>query len=222
MTDPQGPAGTAVRHTVTPLAESIGGWRGFIDGAVPTLAFLLANQFYGLRTAVYVAAACGVGLLVVRLLRRQSLQQAIAGFLGLAFAAYLASRTGKAEGFFLPGILTSTATAAALVVSVLVRRPAVGFVVAAFRGDGPEWRDDARQRRTYTWLTLAWAALYGGRAGISALLYQAGEVGLLGAFKITGTPMYVAAAFATIFVVRRMSPPAASKDLQPAPAPPGT
>ena len=46
-----------------------------------------------------------VALLAVRLVQRQSVQFVVNSLVGIAIAAVFASRTGKAEDVFLPGIL---------------------------------------------------------------------------------------------------------------------
>ena len=182
----------------------MGGVKGFVDAAVPTTAFLVANAVFGLRPAVYTAIACGVLLALVRLLRREPIQHAMSGFLGLVVAAFFAARTGKAEGFFLPGILMSFAYAGGLLASALVGRPAVGYAVALLFGYERTWRDDPVLRRGYTLLTLGWAALFGLRAGFSLVLYLAEQANWLAVVKLTGTPMYAVAAVATVVAARRL------------------
>ena len=63
-----------------------------------------------------------------RLVRRQSVQQALSGLFGVAIAALIAYRTGQARGYFLYGILTSFGYAAAFLVTLVIRRPVVGLV----------------------------------------------------------------------------------------------
>ncbi|HYT10540.1 MAG TPA: DUF3159 domain-containing protein, partial [Mycobacteriales bacterium] len=81
------------------LVESLGGWRGLADSGLPVVVFVGVNAAAGLAAAVWAALAAGVLLLVLRLVRRQSAQQAVSGFLGVALAAYIASRTGEAKGY---------------------------------------------------------------------------------------------------------------------------
>ena len=65
------------------------------------------------RAAVIAAVALGVIFAVARIVRGQTLQYALAGLGGLALSAYVVSRTGKAEDFFLPGLLANAAYALA-------------------------------------------------------------------------------------------------------------
>ena len=67
-------------------------------------------------------------LAAYRLARRQSVQQALSGLFGVAIAALIAYRTGQARGYFLYGIITSFAYAAAFLITLPIRRPLVGLV----------------------------------------------------------------------------------------------
>src|SRR6266516_5973663 len=59
------------------LVESIGGWRGLVDSGLPVVVFVAANTVAGLAAAVWSAIGCGVLLLALRLVRRESVQQTV-------------------------------------------------------------------------------------------------------------------------------------------------
>ena len=105
------------------LYEAMGGGHGILDSSLPGLAFVIAYTATGqnLETAVWAAVAVGAVLLVARLARRETLQFAIAGFVGVAIAAFIAQKTGKAENFFLPGLLLNLGYALAYLISIAVR-----------------------------------------------------------------------------------------------------
>ncbi len=54
----------------------------------------------------------------------------------------MASRTGRAEDVFLPGILYNGALAAVSLISVAIRRPLVGFLIGAAVGRPTGWAED--------------------------------------------------------------------------------
>ncbi len=116
------------RHLVI---EQLGGWRGMVDATVPTVAFIVANAVDGLRTGIW--AALGVALLffVIRLVRRESVQQAVSGLLGVGIAVAIAAYSGQARDFFVVGILRNAAVGAVLLGSIAFRRPLIG-VIAEF------------------------------------------------------------------------------------------
>ena len=58
-------------------------------------------------------------LVVVRLVRRDTLKHAFSGVFGVAFGAFFAMMTGNAKDFYLPGMLYTLGLALAYVVSAL-------------------------------------------------------------------------------------------------------
>jgi hypothetical protein len=116
------------RHMVL---EQLGGWRGMVDATLPTVAFIVANGLGGLRVGIWAAVAAAVLVFLLRLLRRESIQQAIGGLFAVAVAVVIAARTGEARDFFVLGIVRNAAIGVVLLGSLLVRWPLVG-VVAEF------------------------------------------------------------------------------------------
>ncbi|MFT6564284.1 MAG: hypothetical protein ACJAY5_001035 [Actinomycetes bacterium] len=174
------------------LVNAIGGWRGVIDSSLPSLTFITAYLVTGqnLTTAIWTAIGAGALVAIWRLLRRQSLQQIIGGFGGVALAAFIAARTGEAANFFLPGLLINLAYGIAFVISNLVRWPLVGVAVGAATGDATGWRQDPALTRAYRLVTWVWAGMFGLRLAIQLPLYFASLVGALGVAKIAlGWPL---------------------------------
>ena len=164
------------------MAQAIGGWRGLIyDSSVPGVVFLVVYLVNGkvLSQAVWAAVAAGAAIAVLRLVRRQSLQQVVSGFIGVAFCAWLASRTGRAEDFYLPGLITNAAYAVALAISCVVGRPLLGYGVGAATGDVMGWRGVPEQRRAYALATWLFVAVFSVRIIVEVPLYLAGAVGPL-------------------------------------------
>ena len=116
------------RHLVI---EQLGGWRGMLDATLPTVAFIVANSLQGLRIGIYAALGAALLVFVLRLVRRESVQQAVSGLIGVGIAVAIAAASGQARDFFVIGILRSLAVGVILLGSILVRRPLVG-VVAEF------------------------------------------------------------------------------------------
>ena len=182
------------------LSEAIGGWRGAVESAVPTLAFALAwARTADLRTALVVAGACVGVLLVVRLVQRQDPRFIAYAAVGVGISAFFALRSGRAEDAFLPGMLQNAALLLILLVTNLTRWPLFGFVVGvaepeAFAEDPTWWR---RHRGIVTVAArLAWVliALNVVRLAIMVPLYLAEQVAALGVAKVVlGWPAYLLA-----------------------------
>jgi Protein of unknown function (DUF3159) len=126
-----GPAGQQAppvvfdRHLVL---QQLGGWRGMLDATLPTLAFIVANAIGGLRPGIWAAVAAAVLVFVLRLARRQSVQQAVSGLFAVAIAVAIAAWLGQARGYFAFGIARNAVVGGVLLLSVLLRRPLVGYI----------------------------------------------------------------------------------------------
>ncbi len=187
------------------LSRAIGGWRGLIDSAVPTLLFVIVYLVSGNQLGLSVWVAVGAaGLIAVwRLIRRESLQQVLAGLAGVAISAFVASRTGRAEDFFLWGLLTNVAYGTAFFVSILVRWPLIGVIVGLLTGKGTSWRADPELRRTYAAASWIWVGLFASRVVVQVPMYLAGWVAALGVTKVVmGWPFFLGAAYFTYLVLR--------------------
>ena len=101
------------------------------------------------------------------------MQFALAGLGGLALSAYVVSRTGNASDFFLPGLLANAAYASAYLISILVRWPLLGIIVAALQGKGMEWRRDPEAVRRYSRASWIWVGLFTLRLAVQLPLYFA-------------------------------------------------
>jgi len=124
----QGGGVTFDRHMVL---EQLGGWRGMVDASLPTIAFIVANGIGGLTVGIWAAVVSAVLVFLLRLIRRESIQQAISGLFAVAVAVFIASRSGEARDFFVLGIVRNAGIGVVLLGSLVVRRPLVG-VIAEF------------------------------------------------------------------------------------------
>lgn len=188
------------------MATAIGGWRGVIDSSVPSALFLLVYVLGGrnLAPAVWAAVAAGVLIAVLRLLRRQSVQQVASGLIGVAFCAWLVTRTGKAEDFYLPGLVTNVAYGLVLAISCLIGRPILGYAVGAATGDVTGWRRVPEQRRAYALATWFFVVVFAIRLVVQVPLYLGGMVEALGVARLVmGWPLFALAAFLSFRVISR-------------------
>lgn len=172
------------------VLESLGGWRGFLDAGLPALSFVIANAIGGLTPAIWAGASAGALVFVIRLIRRERLQQAFSGLLGLALCIFIAKQTGEARDFFVFGIIRSGVVALALLVTVLIRRPLAGYAWNFFSPIEGGWRSNPRLVRIFGWLTAAWAGAFLLRFAVEGSLYLADSTGGLGAVRLAlGYPL---------------------------------
>jgi hypothetical protein len=188
----------------TLLADAIGGPRGMLDTGIPAVVFVIVNAATSLTPAIFAALGFGVVLLAIRLLRREPIQQALAGFIGIGIAAFVAHRTHSAKGFFLPGILSQAALTIVAVVSLVIRKPYIGYVMGAIDARFAHWRESPRLMRAMNQATLIWGLVFLFRAVVQGLLYLADRPGWLAAVQLAqGWPLFAAALAATYALARR-------------------
>jgi hypothetical protein len=198
------PAPSAAEATVEAvirqrLAQALGGWRGSLETALPTVAFVVVWLWRGDLTAALVATGVvTVVLAVARLVQRQSLQYVLSAVVPTAIAAVFALRSGRAQDAFLPGIIWNAVMCAAALVSVVVRWPLVGFMVGAgdprMAEDPVAWHRDRGLVRVCQRLTLVMVVTFGVRLLVMVPLYLAGDVALLGVAKVVlGWPLWLGA-----------------------------
>lgn len=211
------------------LDQAIGGWRGLIDSGVPASLFVIVYMLNGqvLRSAVVAAVGSAVVIGLWRAARREPLQQVASGFVGVGISAFVATRTGRAEDYFLMGLLINIGYLAAYLVSILVRWPLIGLVVGYLRNDPTGWRDDPAQYRAYTTASWVWVAMFAIRLVSQVPMYLLGAVGALGVAKLVmGWPMFLLAAYLTYRIIHPvLSRPAVEQEpplVQPAALEPGT
>lgn len=194
-----------VRQEALLLERAIGGWRGVIDSGVPTAVFVIAYVVTSsnLRTSLIAAIVAGALIALWRLIRREPLTQIGAGFVGLLFSAWFASRTQNASDVYLPGMLTNLGYGTAFLISILVRWPLVGIAMGVLTGDGTSWRQDPDLRRVYAAASWIWVGLFYSRLIVQTPMYLAGWVEVQGIVKIImGYPLFLAAAYFTYLVLR--------------------
>jgi Protein of unknown function (DUF3159) len=187
------------------LDRALGGWRGLIDSALPTVAFLTVYVLNDsqLAPALIVALGLGIGVAGWRILRREPLQQVFAGLVGLFIAAAFAQWTGRAEDFFLPGLITNIAYGTAFLVSILIGWPLLGVAMGFLTSQGTTWRRDAKLRRTYAAATWIWVGLFFLRVAVQGPLYLSGNIAALGTVKIVmGWPLFLGCAYLTYRLLR--------------------
>lgn len=226
MTDAQQTVEQAVRRQ---LSQALGGVRGMLEAAVPTVAFTVVFlTSRDLRLAITLSLGAAAVLLVVRLVQRSSVQFVLNAFVGIGLGALFAWRAGQGGGdagdqalaYFLPGILYNAGYSVLMVLSIVLRWPLVGFVVGSVTGDPTAWRDDpavVRLCSRLTWLLVLPCVV---RVVVQAPVYLAGRNGwwdqdaaiaaLGGAKLVMGWPLQVAALAGMVWLLSRNRTPVRS------------
>ena len=175
------------------LLASVGGWLGIIQSSIPAALFVLV---YALSKNTVAAVVLSLGVasafVVMQLVNRKPVTQAIAGALGIALSAFLTLRDGgHPADYFIQGFFTNAAYGAVLAISILLRWPVIGFLVGLFRGEPTDWRKDKKLVRRADLATGLFLALFSLRLAVQLPLYFANQIEALGIARVAmGVPLY--------------------------------
>ncbi|MFM1986990.1 MAG: hypothetical protein RIS18_1207 [Actinomycetota bacterium] len=186
------------------LNKAIGGWRGLIDSALPSMLFIIIFVFQkDLNKALIASLILGFILLIIRVFERKSLTQVLSGFLGLSISVFLTWRTKDASNFFLTGIITNAVYGFFLLISVVIKKPLLGYLVGSLVGDTTGWLKHPLLVRAYSTVTWIWVGVFGLRLLVQIPLYLNDNIALLGSVKIfMGWPLYLFAVWLTYQIVQ--------------------
>ncbi len=227
MTLTPAPVGAATVEQVVraQLSKALGGRRGMLEAAVPTLAFtLIFVTTKRLELAVGVSVATALLLLAVRLVQRSTPQFVLNSLVGIGIGAYFAWRSARGGGdaneqalaYFVPGLVYNAGYATLMLFSTVVRWPLVGFMVGSVAGDPTEWHRDRQVVRLCRNLTWMLALPCVARVAVQLPIYLAGQaaddaspmVAALGVSKVVmGWPLQIAALAGMAWLLGRNSTP---------------
>ncbi len=212
-----------VRHQ---LGQALGGRRGMVEAAVPTLTFTVVWLVgSNLNLALGASVAVAVVELTARLVQRQTVKFCVNALVGIAigwmFVHLAASRGGSADdqalAYFVPGLLYNTGYAVLMGLTCIIGWPLVGFMIGSVTGDATAWHSNRQVVRLctrLTWLLLLPCAV---RAAVQGPIWLAGHSGnisadtavaLLGVLKIAmGWPLQLAALGAMSWLLSRNHTP---------------
>ncbi|MFC6153188.1 DUF3159 domain-containing protein [Nocardioides yefusunii] len=208
------------------LATALGGRRGMVEAAVPTILFTLVwLTRKDLDTALVVSISAAVVMLALRLVQRSTVQFCLNALFGIAIGWFFVNRSAASGGsaedqalaYFLPGILYNGGYAVVMAFTVLIGWPLVGFMVGSVTGDPTAWhsnRQVVKLSKVLTWLLAAPCVL---RVVAQAPVYLAGKSGsmdadtavaVLGTTKIImGWPVQLATLALMVWVLGRNHTP---------------
>ena len=193
------------KHTnkANAVLDQMGGVSGLIYSSLPVLVFVPISSLFGLLPAIGAALGVAALILVWRLARRESAQPAISGFIGVGVCALIAYVMGESKGYFLLGIWSSLFWATVFAISVLIRRPVVGYIWGWVNGHDRGWRRVRRAVLAFDIATLTWVLVFGSRFVVQQHLYDADQTGWLGVARIAmGWPLTAVAALVTYLAIR--------------------
>jgi hypothetical protein len=187
------------------LLVSMGGVQGILEAIIPGFIFVILFAFTReVYLSIAISAAVSVAFILLRIITRKPLAQAIGGLLGIAIASFLAFREGgSGRDYFLTGFITNLSYLIPLAISVLVRWPLIGVIVGFLIGEKTAWRKNKYEMRLFSAATLLWVSIFSARLLVQWPLYLADNLTALATARlIMGLPLYAAGLWVTWLMLR--------------------
>ena len=188
------------------VISAFGGKKGLIDSGIPAVIFLVIfNVTKDLQSALIASIAISALLTVIRLARRDTLQHALSGFIGVLICAWFANRTGNASDLYIPKLLTNLGYGSVYLIANLVGWPVLGLMLGPILGENLSWRNHPERKRAYVQASWLWVAMFFTRIAVQYPIYRSGNVNLLGTVNLAmGYPFFIATAYGSWLIIRRV------------------
>ena len=188
------------------ILGALGGTRGLLDSGLPSIVFLVAfNISHNLNKSAVVSIALSILFAIARLVKRETLQHAISGVMGVAFCALLARHTGKAADFYLPGLIINVVYGIIYTVSNLVGWPVLGILLGPVLGENLAWAKVPARKNAYRRAGWLWVTLFVSRLVVQYPLYKTNHINWLGTARlIMGTPLFLLVGWGTWLILRKV------------------
>ncbi|CAM5622104.1 DUF3159 domain-containing protein [Streptomyces pseudogriseolus] len=196
--------------TEAALFEAFGGVRGMVETVLPGLLFV---SIYTVNKNLHMSALAALGvalvMVVVRLVRRDTVKHAFSGVFGVGFGVVFAMMTGNAKDFYLPGMLYTLGLALAYIVTALAGVPLIGLMLGPVFKENLSWRTrNPGRKKAYTKASWAWGLILLAKCAILFPLYWWADTTQLGwvlvALKI---PPFLLAVYLTWVFLAKAPPP---------------
>ena len=188
------------------VISAFGGKKGLIDSGIPAVIFLVIfNVTKDLQSALIASIAISALLTVIRLARRDTLQHALSGFIGVLICAWFANRTGNPSDLYIPKLLTNLGYGSVYLIANLVGWPVLGLMLGPILGENLSWRNHPERKRAYVQASWLWVAMFFTRIAVQYPIYRSGTVNLLGTVNLAmGYPFFIATAYGSWLIIRRV------------------
>jgi hypothetical protein len=187
------------------MLGAVGGWLGIVESILPATLFVtVLSTSKNVVAAVITAVSVSVAFLILQIVRKKPITNAIAGGVGIAISAFLPLREGgQPADYFVQGFFTNLGYGSVLLISMAVRWPLIGVLVGFLTGEGTSWRKNKQQMRRFQAATGIWVGLFAARLFVQLPLYFSHQTELLGIFRIAmGIPLYALCLWLTWLLTR--------------------
>ncbi|QGV78062.1 DUF3159 domain-containing protein [Streptomyces ficellus] len=206
----QGGAHDSRAVTEAALFDAFGGVRGMVETVLPGLLFV---TIYTINKDLHLSAIAALGLslllVVVRLIRRDTMKHAFSGVFGVAFGVVFAMMTGNAKDFYLPGMLYTLGLAVAYIGTTLAGVPLIGLMLGPVFKENLSWRTrNPGRKKAYAKASWAWGLILLAKCAILFPLYWWADTTQLGWVLVTlKIPPFLLAVYLTWLFLAKAPPP---------------
>jgi hypothetical protein len=188
------------------VISAFGGKKGLIDSGIPSVIFLVIfNLRKDLQTALIASIAVSALLTIIRLAKRNTVQHALSGFIGVLICAWFANRTGNATDLYVPKLLTNLGYGTVYLIANLAGWPILGLMLGPILGENMLWRKNPERKRAYVQASWLWVGMFFTRIAVQYPIYRSGNVNLLGTVNLAmGYPFFIATAYGSWLIIRRV------------------
>ncbi|MXM68859.1 DUF3159 domain-containing protein [Streptomyces sp. HUCO-GS316] len=196
--------------TEAALFEAFGGVRGMVETVLPGLLFVTIYTINkDLHWSAIAALAVSLVLVVVRLVRKDTVKHAFSGVFGVAFGVVFAMMTGNAKDFYLPGMLYTLGLALAYIITTLCGVPLIGLILGPVFKENLSWRRrNPGRKKAYAKASWAWGLILLAKCAILFPLYWWADTEQLGWVLVTlKIPPFLLAVWLTWVFLAKAPPP---------------
>ena len=198
------------------VIKALGGKRGLIDSGLPALVFLVVFNLSdkNINTAIWAALTLSAVLTFYRLIKRETLQHAFSGLIGVAICALISRRSGNAADFYLPGLWINAGYGTLYAFTNLIKWPILGVLLGPILGENFLWRKDPKRLRAYINAGWLWVGLFISRLVVQYPLYESGNINALGTARLLmGYPLFILVAWGSWLILKRVPTTPGAQDL---------
>jgi len=186
------------------VLSAFGGAKGLIDSGIPSIIFLVAfNLTHHLHAALFASIATSALLTLIRLIKRDTLQHALSGLVGVLICAWFANRTGNPSDIYIPKLLTNLGYGSVYLIANLVGWPILGLMLGPILGENLTWHKHPERKRAYMRASWLWVVMFFTRIAVQYPIYRSGNLNLLGTVNLAmGYPLFIATAYGSWLVLK--------------------
>jgi len=186
------------------VLSAFGGRKGLIDSGIPSIIFLVTfNITHHLHSALLASVAISGLLTLIRLIRRDTLQHALSGLVGVLICAWFANKTGNPSDVYIPKLLTNLGYGSVYLIANLAGWPVLGLMLGPILGENLKWRNHPERKRAYMRASWLWVLMFFTRIAVQYPIYRSGNLNLLGSVNLAmGYPLFIATAYGSWLVLK--------------------